>query len=426
MARESSIPHILSMLRIILHLSFAALLSVGIVRTFLERTQLAPLICILLTAAFTACLYFVGTFSEIRFAKGESSFDPRSLITWWLASILVLWAGLTLSSESFVWVSFPLFFLVIYAWPPIAAAAAIVGMITVIACSSVLNSVFTPGVVIGPIVGAIVAVTISAVYAKLVDEAVRTRAAFEELRAAQAKLALSQQQEGRLAERQKVAAEFHDTIAQSLLSIVLIARAGQNRSEPQALHADLGTIENTAAQSLTSVRGFLAGEELGGSSAEAELAEACTTVEAAASAIGTPLRAAFSTEGTKIGLAPSLEYFFSRAGQSLLSNALLHSEADYVSVTLHYWGSAVSLDVVDNGRGFAGKHFGYGLNSLSERTEELGGSMTLRSTPGSGTEVSVFVPITGDSLARPAATSAPPSEQQPTWRSTPAQQEESW
>ena len=116
------------MLRIILHLSFAALLSVGIVRTFLERTQLAPLICILLTAAFTACLYFVGTFSEIRFAKGESSFDPRSLITWWLASILVLWAGLTLSSESFVWVSFPLFFLVIYAWPPIAAAAAIVGL----------------------------------------------------------------------------------------------------------------------------------------------------------------------------------------------------------------------------------------------------------------------------------------------------------
>lgn len=245
MAQESSIPHILSMLRIILHLSFAALLGVGILRTFIEQTQLAPLICILLTAAFTACLYFVGTLSEIRFAKGQSSFDPRSLTTWWLASILVLWAGLAMSGESFVWVSFPLFFLVLYAWPPIGAAAAIVGMLVVIAGSSVLHSAFTPGVIIGPLVGAIVAVTISAVYAKLVDEAVRTRAAFDELRAAQAKLALSQQQEGRLAERQKVAAEFHDTIAQSLLSIVLISRAGQNRNDVQELQGDLSTIENT-------------------------------------------------------------------------------------------------------------------------------------------------------------------------------------
>lgn len=407
MAQESSIPHILSMLRIILHLSFAALLGVGILRTFIEQTQLAPLICILLTAAFTACLYFVGTLSEIRFAKGQSSFDPRSLTTWWLASILVLWAGLAMSGESYVWVSFPLFFLVLYAWPPIGAAAAIVGMLVVIAGSSVLHSAFTPGVIIGPLVGAIVAVTISAVYAKLVDEAVRTRAAFDELRAAQAKLALSQQQEGRLAERQKVAAEFHDTIAQSLLSIVLISRAGQNRNDVQELQGDLSTIENTASHSLTTVRGFLAGEELGGGSAEAELAEACSTVEAAAAAIGTPLRAEFSSEGAKIGLAPSLEYFFSRAGQSLLSNALLHSEADYVSVSLHYWGTAVGLDVVDNGKGFAGSHYGYGLNSLNERTEELGGSMTVRSSPGAGTEVSVFVPITGDSLARPAATSAP-------------------
>ena len=82
-----------------------------------------------------------------------------------------------------------------------------------------------------------------------------------------------------------------------------------------------------------------------------------------------------------------------------------------MSVSLHYWGTAVSLDVVDNGKGFAGSHYGYGLNSLNARTEELGGSMTVRSSPGAGTEVSVFVPITGDSLARPAATSAPRNAQ---------------
>ena len=85
-----------------------------------------------------------------------------------------------------------------------------------------------------------------------------------------------------------------------------------------------------------------------------------------------------------------------RIGQESLTNAVRHAAPRRIDVRLRFGDGWVTLVVKDDGRGFdvadrAGK--GYGLTGMRERVDALGGSLSIDSQPGEGSEVSVTLPI---------------------------------
>ena len=84
-----------------------------------------------------------------------------------------------------------------------------------------------------------------------------------------------------------------------------------------------------------------------------------------------------------------------RVAQETLANVRKHAEARTVRVSLRYTGSAVSLQVSDDGRGFAvdGATSGYGLRGMRERLGQVNGRIEVTSGPGAGTCVRAEVPV---------------------------------
>lgn len=89
-----------------------------------------------------------------------------------------------------------------------------------------------------------------------------------------------------------------------------------------------------------------------------------------------------------------------RIAQSALANTVRHAGASRAEITLSFMGTAVALDVVDDGSGFdpllagtASGDGGFGLPAMRSRVESLGGTFAVESTPGQGTAVAVTLPL---------------------------------
>jgi signal transduction histidine kinase len=78
-----------------------------------------------------------------------------------------------------------------------------------------------------------------------------------------------------------------------------------------------------------------------------------------------------------------------------LHNVKKHARAQNVNITLSYMPDVLALDVADDGQGFdtALDRRGFGLKSMRERSEELGGELTVESEPGRGAKIAVLIPI---------------------------------
>ncbi len=90
-----------------------------------------------------------------------------------------------------------------------------------------------------------------------------------------------------------------------------------------------------------------------------------------------------------------IEQSIFRIVQEALANVARHSEASRVEIALVYSYDEITFTVTDDGRGFdvKGKHSGFGLSSMQDRAEALGGNLTVESVPGKGTSVSCTVPV---------------------------------
>lgn len=392
----SELPGILRALRVILHVTFAVMWAIGLARFVLTTTeQLAPTTVVIILALMLAGLYIAGTVAELRFTRGVSRFDPFPLTVWWLLSILILWGGLVMSSMSFAWVSFPLLFLVLHLldrWP---AATVMVAMVSVIIVSAYLHAggtSFDPAIVLGPTIGACVAIVVSVIYRLLVKEADRMRLAYDQLHRAQTQIALSQHEAGRLAERDELAADVHDTLAQGFTSIVVLSRTLKQHVHSPDAEATVSLIEETAQTNLTQARQFLCESPLGATSVVPAIEAACGAIEQASAALGTPITCTVEVNGDPFDAGHDVHKTLIRGTQSLLSNVALHAHATQAKVTLTYWEDCVSVDVVDNGQGFD-RTYGYGLRTLAERVNGAGGTFTVESAPDDGTAVHLRLPV---------------------------------
>ncbi|MEU8233986.1 histidine kinase [Actinoplanes sp. NPDC048967] len=203
---------------------------------------------------------------------------------------------------------------------------------------------------------------------------------------------------GVLDERQRMAGEIHDVLAQGLTGIVTqLEAADQAAGRDSDRRRHLDTAKQLARDSLTEARRSvqaLRPQPL----AQAALPEALgEVVDGWAARHG--VAAQLITTGTARPLLPEIEATLLRTAQEALANVARHADADRVALTLSYMEDVVTLDVRDDGAGFDPAHGraqgydgGYGLTAMRERVRRIAGTLEVESEPGAGTAISACVP----------------------------------
>ncbi|MEV5596596.1 sensor histidine kinase [Streptomyces sp. NPDC052496] len=398
----------------------AALLALAAVRAVTDHSPNAP--AVTGAAALLLAVYAVGpTLPPVRTSTAAAAL--------WLAVVMVVWAVLLALTPLGVWLAFPLFFVQLHLLPlRWALPAVLVTTLVAIGGFGWHTRALTVGTVIGPALGAAVAVAVVLGYQALYRESEQRRRLIEELTAARSDLAAAEHAAGVLAERERLAREIHDTLAQGLSSIQLLLRAAERGIPPGPdTAAALGHVQQArqaAVDNLAEARRFvraLSPPDLEAGSLPAALERLCATTARSAG-----LAVHCQVSGAPVELPTPHEVALLRIAQSALANAVQHAHASRAELTLSYMDTEVALDVVDDGTGFAPDAVpppgsgavagtGFGLAAMRARARALHGTLAVESTPGEGTAVAVTLPYPEPAAApRPtvsAPTADPPPEQ---------------
>ncbi|MFC0674462.1 sensor histidine kinase [Brachybacterium hainanense] len=359
-------------------------------------------------AALILALYAAGSWRALRAARGGSedsaegrSRSPLALLLPsgpWVLAIALAWAAACLVSASFVWLAFPLFFLALFALRAPAGSL----MLAAVAVWAILTPLLRGdqaelgvGEVLGPLVGAAFSLIAHGVYGMLEKEARRSRVLVAELQEAQAELAESERGKGVAEERERLAQDIHDTLAQGLNSIVLLSRGAQAR-HPEAARA-FSRIEETARENLADARRLV--RDLSDPPAGASLEQALRRVIRRAELLEGAPRCELRIDAAVGEVPPEQVETLELAARSLVANVLQHAQARRCVITAAWWPDRVSLDVADDGRGFDASsppprraEGGDGLALLRRRVAAADGEMTIDAAPGEGTRVGIVLP----------------------------------
>ncbi len=201
-----------------------------------------------------------------------------------------------------------------------------------------------------------------------------------------------------LEERNRMAREIHDTLAQSFTGILAQVGAANQvlMDDVEATQAHLDLIKELARTGLSEARRSVVAlrpQLLEEGSLQSALHRLIAQIRAAA--MDTTLH--YEIEGAVYALPTEVENNLLRMGQEALTNAIRHANADEIRVGLVYDRDQVCLRVKDNGQGFGVGSMpsskGFGLLGMSERAERIGAQLTIRSQPGQGTEIIVVVGV---------------------------------
>jgi signal transduction histidine kinase len=220
----------------------------------------------------------------------------------------------------------------------------------------------------------------------IIQQSVGRRTVIAELEETRAELAAVSHRAGVLAERERLAREIHDTLAQGFTSVVVLLELAESDvdTDPAAARHRLTIARETARQNLAEARALVAALTPVDLQA-APLPEAIgRLVDRFAAETGVPAR--LTVTGEPRALPANMEVVLLRAAQEALTNVRKHAGAGRVEVTL----DGAVLTVADDGAGFdpASPTGGYGLAGMRRRVEEIGGSVSIASGPG-GTTVEV-------------------------------------
>ncbi|GAA2817311.1 sensor histidine kinase [Kitasatospora sp. CM 4170] len=345
---------------------------------------------------------------------------------WPLALVVGLWVVLVLLAPSFAWCAVPLVYTGLRTLP----ARAAIPLVAALTLLVVVGEIRLPGpvdanlVLLPPAVAALA----TAVFLYMERQSERQRALIADLRRTRRELAATERREGTLAERQRLAMEIHDTLAQGLSSQQMLLQAADRTwdADPATARTHVRTAADVAARNLAEARRFV--HDL----APAELADGRTLDQALRSLAeresaesGLPVR--FHLDGAPVPLPAAAQSALLRIAQGALANVREHADASAAALTLSFLGDQAVLDIADDGRGFrvagaaggagaaagdgagapgGGPHpaapapapapapgRGHGLPAMRARLRQLGGTLTVESAPGEGTVVSAAIPL---------------------------------
>jgi signal transduction histidine kinase len=236
---------------------------------------------------------------------------------------------------------------------------------------------------------------------KVISQSQQRAELIEELEAARDQLAEAHHSAGVMAERERMAREIHDTLAQGMTSIVMLAQTAavelsRGAAEPAA--ARLAAIEDTARENLAEARALVAAFTPVALS-EATLTEVLRRqAERFAAETGVDVQVSLDLPDDEVAALPQAQQVvLLRAAQESLANVRKHAGATSVLIRLGMSADGVGIEIRDDGTGFepeapAG---GFGLAAMRGRVEESGGTVQVESAPGRGTRVQVLIPATG-------------------------------
>ncbi|MFF3851439.1 GAF domain-containing sensor histidine kinase [Streptomyces sp. NPDC002328] len=197
-------------------------------------------------------------------------------------------------------------------------------------------------------------------------------------------------------ERSRLAHELHDAVAQKLFSLRLTAQAAAALvdRDPSRAKGELQQVAALAAEAADELRAAVV--ELRPAALDEDGLVATLRTQTQVLDRAHTARVTFASRGVR-ALPAAQEEALLRVAQEALHNALRHSGADHVEVTLHKRGPDTVLRVADDGDGFdpttvrrAGRHLG--LVSMRDRASGIGGSLTVESAPGKGTTIEMEAP----------------------------------
>ncbi|MCA4751959.1 MULTISPECIES: GAF domain-containing sensor histidine kinase [Mycolicibacterium] len=195
-------------------------------------------------------------------------------------------------------------------------------------------------------------------------------------------------------ERRRLAGDIHDGISQRLVTLSYRLDAAARAAEPDAVAEQLAAARELVALTLQEARAAISGlrppvlDDLGLSGGLASLARSIPRIP-------------IDVDLAETRVPDHIELALYRIAQECLQNVIKHAEADRARLTFSVDDGVARLEIVDDGKGFdtfehplgSDEMGGYGLLSMAERAEIVGGRLHIRSRPGAGTTVTASIPL---------------------------------
>ncbi|UXM92143.1 sensor histidine kinase [Paenarthrobacter sp. JL.01a] len=360
---------------VVLHLGFAVLMVASGVRYIMRHSPADNLWTVALAAA--VCALYALT-AALAHPRNRHRRQRRNQWIPWMIALVAAWSTLVIVAPSFAWCSFAIFFLARrafrgwagYAASGVTAAATAVGLFRMSGWTDV-------AMLLGPLAAGAL---LTLVYDKIERD--------------QEQLAATEREAGIIAERERVSREIHDTVTQGLASSLLLLEAAQRSWPDGSAQTDVAKASELLRRNLSDTRSLV--HELSAPGLESgPLPEA---LQHAARQYMESIDVHVTGQARPIPV--EVRHALLRVTQSATANIKLHAHADHASVTLGYLPEAVTLDVYDDGRGFdpgavplPSTSGGYGLRAMRQRVEQLGGELSVESSPGEGTIIAAQLPL---------------------------------
>ncbi|WP_434097311.1 histidine kinase [Streptomyces pharetrae] len=394
-------------LTVVMHTAFFVLLGASLARYLARHGPEPRTPWVIALSVLLAALYVLGPALGARLTA-------RRMI--WLGAVVATWAALVTLAPSFAWCAVPLFYTGLRTLPP-RAAVTLVALLTalVVAAQLKLAGWADPNVLLAPPAVAAIA---TAVFVTTERQSARRRALIDDLVRTRRVLAATERREGMLAERERLAREIHDTVAQGLSSQRMLLQAADRlwETDPDTARSHVRTAASVAEHNLAEARRFVHDLTPADLASGAGLRDALAAL--AARETDAALTVRLHTEGAPAAPLPALvESAVLRIAQGALANVREHAAANTATITLTCLDDQIVLDVADDGRGFTpdpldtpgtpggtsgtsgtsrhGRDIrGHGLPAIRARLRQLGGTLTIESAPGEGTVLSAAIPLT--------------------------------
>jgi signal transduction histidine kinase len=253
---------------------------------------------------------------------------------------------------------------------------------------------------------------------KIIEQSYLRAALIEELERTRAELVEMSTEAGALAERERLARDIHDALAQGFTSVVMLVQAAQaalERDDLPAVRRQLTIAELAARDGLAEARsliGALVPPALQGATLTDAVARACDDLGARFG-----FAAHLEVEGEAVAVSHNAEIVLLRAAQEALANVGKHARTSSARVVLAFDERFATLLVTDDGVGFDPEGaVGFGLGQLRSRATQVGGQAEISSRVGGGTTIRVTIPLVA--LPGPSPCADQVAEPRPAQRST--------